>query len=114
MRKNIDTDKPLWLVEKEKADIKKQLKQEFPEIGKFVSFKGEIGVIIHFRMSETLNTPDIEEEKYIRSLGPLFVSWDSEEEDYEQYGFFDYEYLTDVKFKYINKDGSRKNPYERN
>ena len=61
------------------------------DIGKIVRFSGEVGVVVMYEGEEC-------------------VRWDTDKEyDYEQYGFFDYEYLDEYVFQYINMDGSLKN-----
>jgi hypothetical protein len=73
---------------------KKELKKKYPDLGKIVKFAGEVGVVV-------LDPNDKDWE--------LAVRWDTKDEnDYEQYGFFDYEYLDSYDFKYINLDGTLK------
>jgi uncharacterized alpha/beta hydrolase family protein len=83
---------------KEQELLKKkriELKQKYPELGKIVKFSGEVGVVV-------IDPNDTEWE--------LAVRWDTKDEnDYEQFGFFDYEYLDSYDFKYINLDGTLKN-----
>lgn len=95
----------------EQEMLKKQrqkLKNDYPDIGKIVQFKGEVGVVVF--------SPDwkIEDEDPNYKPGlyteAYAVRWDTKDEnDYEQYGFFDYKYLKSYNFKFINIDGTLKN-----
>lgn len=97
-----------WKEQEELKKKRQQLKKNYPEIGKIVKFSGEVGVVVF--------TPDwnVEDENPEYKPGGYTdgysVRWDTpDESDYEQYGFFDYEYLDSYDFKHINMDGTLKN-----
>ena len=76
-------------------ETEKRIEKKYPDLGKIVKFAGEVGVVVLYP-----NDKDLE----------LAVRWDTKDgNDYEQYGFFDYEYLDSYDFKYINLDGTLKN-----
>jgi len=88
--------KQYWEIQRDRAKSEKDLLKKHPEIGKIVKYDGEYGVVLY--------RPDI---KF--NLHGLVVRWDTKKkEDFEQFGFFDYEYIDNYEFKYINKDGSLK------
>jgi hypothetical protein len=86
---------PYWKQQMIDSKKKKEQSRKYPDVGKIVKYDGEYGVVI---------VGDYGNGK----MGSV-VRWDTpNEDDTEQYGFFDYEYLGDYNFKHINKDGSLK------
>jgi len=89
---------PYWKQLEIEANQKKELHAKYPDLGKIVKYQGEYGVVI--MGSYEFGNDDIHEQ---------VVRWDSPKEfDSEQYGFFDYEYIDEYEFKYINMDGTLK------
>jgi hypothetical protein len=101
-----------WELEMIKAKKAREIKQNYPDIGKIVKYKGEYGVVI---FDPNFNL----EDEYLEYKPGMYtdayaVRWDSRKEfDLEQYGFFDYEYIEQYEFKFINLDGSLKEEYAR-
>ncbi len=95
-----------WEEEMIKSKAKNALKEKYPDIGKIVKYKGEVGVVIfdpNFNFEDEY--PEYEPGKYSDAYA---VRWDTKKEsDLEQY-FFDYEYLDSYDFKFINIDGTLK------
>jgi hypothetical protein len=96
-----------WEEEMIKAKEKKSLKEKYPDIGKIVKYKGEVGVVV---FNPNFNFEDeYPEYKPGMYTDAYMVKWDNKKEwDYEQYGFFEYEYLDSYEFKFINIDGTLK------
>ena len=98
-----------WKIEMEKSKKEKEIKKRYPELGKIVKFKGEYGIVLlspDFEFSWDGYNPGDEVED-------LCVRWDTRKEfDSEQF-FFDYEYLDEYDFKYINMDGTLKDEYKK-
>lgn len=104
---------PHWKQQQLEAEQKKFLKQWYPEIGKIVSFSGEVGVVV---FSPGWKVEDEDPEYFKYKPGEFYteaysVRWDTKSDfDYEEYaeGTFDYKTLDSYEFKYINPDGTRK------
>lgn len=85
-----------------KSKEKKSLEKKYPDLGKIVKYKKEVGIVV--LGSYDYSNPDMKQE---------VVRWDSNKEwDYEQYGFCDYQYLDFYNFKYINLDGTLKTKFK--
>lgn len=90
---------PNWKQKMLDAKAKKEMDSKYPDLGKIVKYSGEYGLVI---LGDYGNN---ENEEVVR--------WDTPKEfDNEQYGFFDYEYIDEYEFKYINLDGTLKEEFK--
>ena len=104
---NNDEEIPYWKQQMDIAKKKQALKTNYPDIGKIVRYKGDVGVVCF----DPNWKPEDEYPDYVPGMytDAYAVRWDTPKEfDYEQYGFFPYTHLDSYDFKYINMDGSLK------
>jgi hypothetical protein len=97
-------DVPYWKQQMLDAQAKKEEAKKYPDLGKIVKFEGEYGVII-------LDTYHEGNEE----LKEQVVRWDTPREfDNEQYegSPFQYEFIDNYEFKYINMDGTLKEQFK--
>lgn len=96
---------PHWKQAQLEAEQKRAEQKSYPELGKIVKFSGEYGVVIF--------TEDYKGDTSMHPIEALCVRWDTPKEfDSEQFGFFDYEYIDEYEFKYINMDGTLKDEFK--
>lgn len=87
-----------WEIDRDEAKKAKLIKETYPNIGRIVKYKGEYGVVI-------LGTDCKDDITIYEEV----VRWDTNKEfDNEEFGFFDYKFIDEYEFKYINNDGTLK------
>ena len=93
---------PYWKQEMLKAEKRNKIKEDFPDLGRIVKYRGEYGVVVYEDLVKEVTGEDAE-------YGPLYVSWDSKGGgDFEGFPGLPYVFLDKYKFKNINNDGRSK------